>query len=256
MTDEIEIVDFDPHSRVVEEHVSYERIPEEKQAEYLELIKTVAAGIFSSGNLPPGLEFDDLVGYGYVGLTKAWKNYDNDKGAVFRTYATYRIRGEILDNIRKEWKSKNPNFTRRVDAEKVKAKILDVARSTMLELGGEIEDEDKILQAALSNTAVVYLLSLENMENLSQIVRKEDVSTEIINRFERANERIFLQEAIEELDETEQKIIKMYYYENVTQLDIANHLNISKSKVSRVHMKVLERLKRKIALKLDKDWSI
>ena len=123
MEDSIEIKEINPQTRAIELEKSKDSIPMDKMDEYLNLIRTIVASIFSGGNIPPGIEFDDLVGYGYEGLMKAWKNYKNDKGALFKTYATYRIRGEVLDYIRKEWKSRNPSYQRKVDKEKVQEKI-------------------------------------------------------------------------------------------------------------------------------------
>lgn len=257
MTDpEIKIVEIDPHQRAAAVEKSRENIPEDQRADYIELIKTICAGVYSGGNLPPGIEFDDLVGFGYEGLVKAWRNYDQSKGAVFRTYATYRIRGEVLDNIRKEWKAKNPNYNKRVDKELIQEKILEMAKNALDDSEDKETHRDEALYSALSSSAIVYLLSLENMENISPALTKDDVGGEIIKRIERTNERIFLQEAIEELDEEERQLVRMYYYEGRSQLDISKILSMSKSKVSRLHVKILDRLKHKLAYKLNKGWSV
>ena len=255
--DEIEITEIDPMSRAIESEKMPVSIPNDKIDEYMNLIRTIVASIYSSGNIPPGLEFDDLVGFGYEGLVKAWRNYKNDKGALFKTYATYRIRGEVLDNVRKEWKSRNPSYNRKVDKEKIKEKIQEIAKNIIEENPNFSEDEkDSALQHALSTSAVVYLLSLESIENLATQLKKEDISNEIINRIERTNERIFLQESIEEMTEDERTLIQMYYYEGKSQIDIARALNMSKSKISRMHMRLLDRLKHKLAYKLNKEWCI
>ncbi len=256
-SEEIEIQEIDPHSRAIEAEVSTVKIPDDKMDEYLNLIRTIVASIYSSGNIPPGIEFDDLMGYGYEGLVKAWKNFKNDKGALFKTYATYRIRGEVLDNIRKEWKSRNPSYNRKVDKEKIKEKIQEIAKNMIDD--PEITtaaQKDYALQQALSSSAIVYLLSLENLENVSTQLKKEDISTEIISRIERTNERIFLQDCIEELPDNDRKLIQMYYYEGKSQIEIANILNMSKSKVSRMHVKLLDRIKHKLAHKLNREWSV
>ncbi len=213
--EEIQIKEFNPQLRAMETEKQQESIPPELMDEYLKLVRTVVASIFSSSNLPPGLEFDDLMGYGYEGLVKAWKNYKNDKGTLFKTYASYRIRGEVLDYIRKEWKIRNPNYTRKVDRDKVTEKMNEIAKNLYEETNPQSEEEkDTVLQSAISNSAIVYLLSLDNIENVPNSLRKDDISSEIINRIERTNERIFLQESIEELSPEELRLIKMYYYEN------------------------------------------
>jgi len=255
--EEINIQEFDPHSRAVQLEKTQDSIPPERMDEFVNLIRTIAATIFSGGNIPNGIEFEDLVGYGYEGLNKAWRNYKNDKGALFKTYASYRVRGEILDFIRKEWKSRNPSYTRVYDKEKALEKINEAAYDLYQETNPQTDEEkDVVLHTAISNSLVVYLLSLENIENISNILKREDVSKEIIDRFERSNERIFLQESIEELEPEEIKLIKMYYYDSKNQIDIANHLGMSKSKISRMHMRIMQKLKSKIAAKLETKWAV
>ena len=255
----IEIVEFDPQFRAIASEVAQDSIPPERQEEFINLIRTIVASIYSGSNIPPGIEFDDLVGFGYEGLIKAWRNYKNDKGAVFKTYATYRIRGEILDYIRKEWKSRNPAYQRRSDKDKevVVDRIQELAGDSFEAAEPQNEEERaEVLQNTISNTAMVYLLSLENIENVQESLKKEDVGNEIINRIERTNERVFLADAIAELKDEEQKLVKMYYYEGKNQIEISRALEMSKSKVSRLHMKVLEKLKHKMSSKLNKEWSI
>jgi RNA polymerase sigma factor for flagellar operon FliA len=255
MSDEIRIVEVNPVYRATEAETRVEVIPDDKKDEFVNLIKTIAAGIFSGGNLPPGMEFDDLVSYGWEGLVKAWKNFNNDKGAIFRTYATYRIRGEILDNIRKEWKTKNPGYSKRVDKEKVKERIMELARD-MAEDPEENSDPDNSLYQALNSSAIIYLLSLENIENISTVLQRQDVGDEIIGRIERSNERINLHDSIQKLTIEEQQLLKLYYYENKNQMEIAKVMQMSKSKVSRLHMKVLDKLKRNVSYKMGRKWSI
>lgn len=255
MSDEIRIVEVNPLYRATETDPKIEEIPEDKKAEYVNLIKTIAAGIFSAGNLPSGMEFNDLVSYGWEGLMKAWKNYNNEKGAIFRTYATYRIRGEILDNIRKEWKVKNPGYSKKVDKEKIKERIMELARDMSEDTEGNV-DEDNVLYQALNNSAIIYLLSLENIENISTVLQREDIGTEIIGRMERSNERISLHDSIQKLSTEERQLVNLCYYENKNQREIAKIMQMSKSKVSRLHMKILEKLKRNLSYKMGRKWSI
>ncbi|MDD4526964.1 MAG: sigma-70 family RNA polymerase sigma factor [Candidatus Margulisbacteria bacterium] len=259
MSDEIKIVEVNPVYRATEAETRVEAIPDDKKDEFINLIKTIAAGIFSGGSLPPGMEFDDLVSYGWEGLMKAWKNFNNEKGAMFRTYATYRIRGEILDNIRKEWKTKNPGYSKKVDKEKIKERIMELAKDmadSNEETGEAVSDPDSSLYQALNSSAIIYLLSLENIENISTALQRQDVGDEIIGRIERSNERINLHDSIQKLASEEQQLLKLYYYENKNQMEIAKIMQMSKSKISRLHMKVLEKLKRNLSYKMGRKWSI
>lgn len=254
---DIEIKEFNPHLRAIETESHRDNIPPDRLEEFMNLIRTIVASIFTGHSLPPGIEFDDLMGFGYEGLVKAWRNYKNDKGTLFKTYATYRIRGEILDYIRKEWKARNPNYLRKLDREKIEERMFDMARATLDEMTSATDEErDAALQLSISNTAVVYLLSLESVENLSDALQRADIGDEIMGRLERSNERVSLFDAMSELDEHERRVIKMCYYENKSQVDIAKILNLSKSKVNRLHMRILGKLKHKVASKMNKKWAL
>jgi len=147
-----------------------------------------------------------------------------------------------------------------LDREKIEERMLDMARMTLDELGATASEEelDVALQLSITNTAVVYLLSLESMENLSDALQRAetDISDEILGRLERSNERVSLFDALSELDEHERRVIKMCYYENKSQVDIAKILNLSKSKVNRLHMRILSKLKHKVAGKMNKVWVL
>ena len=144
-----------------------------------------------------------------------------------------------------------------MDRDKIEEKMLDMARDTLEDMGSRTDEErDAALQVSISNTAVVYLLSLESIENISEILQKDDIGAEIMGRIERSNERICLYDALSEISSDERKVIKMYYYENKSQVEISGALNMSKSKVSRLHMKILERLKHKLHSKMNKEWTI
>src|SRR3989339_2050561 len=66
---------------------------------YMPLVHSIASMVSGKG-LPPNIEYDDLVSDGTVGLMKAWDNFDVKRGVKFETYASYRIRGEILDGLK------------------------------------------------------------------------------------------------------------------------------------------------------------
>ena len=254
---EIEIKEFNPHLRAIESETNLDNIPPDRLEEFMNLVRTIVAAIFASQNLPPGIEFDDLMGFGYEGLVKAWRNFKNDKNALFKTYATYRIRGEILDYIRKEWKARNPNYLRKLDRDKIEERMMDMARATLDEMGPVSDEErDAVLQMSISNTAVVYLLSLESVESANDSLKKDDIGDEILGRIERSNERVSLFDALSELDEIERKLVKMCYYEGKNQVEVAHILNLSKSKINRLHMRILKKLKHKVASRMNKAWTL
>ena len=66
---------------------------------YMPLVHSIASMVSGKG-LPPNIEYDDLVSDGTIGLMKAWDNFDPKRGVKFETYASYRVRGEILDGLK------------------------------------------------------------------------------------------------------------------------------------------------------------
>ncbi len=226
-------------------------ISREELDQYVELIKMVAATIVRGSSLPQGIDFDDLMGYGWEGLHKAWKVYSGDKGASFRTYASYRIRGEILDRMRVEWRYRNPKaFSRR---ERIQERVTQVAIDS-IEAFDEVDkfqptevvkDEQRMAQV-ISNSAVVYMLSLDNIGKVPTLYDVPDVSDIVHGDIDKRNEYHILSTEIEDLDAQEQQFIQLFYRESKSQKEIAALLNISKSKASRVHIKLLEKLKRRL----------
>ncbi len=107
-----------------------------KMAEmYMPLVHSIAS-IVSSKGLPPSIDYNDLVADGTVGLMKAWKSFDKNRGVKFETYASYRIRGEILDGL----KNYNPVPYR------VQVMIRDVAKngySALTKKGAKGKEEER-----------------------------------------------------------------------------------------------------------------
>jgi RNA polymerase sigma factor for flagellar operon FliA len=211
----------------------------------MEMIRAVSGTISSAGRLPPGMTYDDLVSYGVEGLIKAWQSFDARRGILFKTYASYRVRGEILDTIRREWRYRNPTGYTKI-YEKIEAKIGQLAA----DMG---EDESTILKGAdpvqdvVANSAVVYLLSLDTLTNVSnETIGVVDSAERIVSEIEFARERAILWEEVKNLDPDEKKIVHFFYIENKKQNEISDLIGLSKSKVSRLHVKLIEKLRRRL----------
>ncbi|MCC6559692.1 MAG: hypothetical protein IT372_42790, partial [Polyangiaceae bacterium] len=76
--------------------------------EHMSLVQAIAANLVGGGKIPPGMTFDDLVSFGVEGLVKGYEKFDAGRGVDFKVYSSYRIRGEMLDRIRNEWRYRNP----------------------------------------------------------------------------------------------------------------------------------------------------
>ena len=218
--------------------------------EYAPLVKLVAGRL--SMYLGYNVEYDDLVGYGVFGLIDAIDKFDFMKEVKFETYASLRIRGAILDQIRKmDWIPR----TIRQKQKKIDAVMKEIESSkgraaTDEEIAqglGISQDEYSTWQSQMKITGVVSLN--EFMDSGSEIPadqsnqRRFDSPEEVIEKEELKK---VLQDALELLTEKEKKVILLYYYEDLTLKEISNVLEVSESRISQLHTRALQKLKTKM----------
>jgi RNA polymerase sigma factor for flagellar operon FliA len=209
-------------------------------SDYMNLIQTIAAQITSSTKFPPGFTFDDLVSFGVEGLIKASETYDSRKGSQFKTYASYRIRGEMLDRIRDEWRYRNFILP------KIQRKIVDLARES-LEFGDASKDSESRISDIISSSAIIYILSLDGIQIVSSRKGMGDPAEEIIDDIEFNRQRVILKEAMENcLTDEEKKVVEYFYNQELTQKEIADLMKLSRSKIHRLHQQILNKLKAKL----------
>lgn len=217
--------------------------------EFAPLVKLVAGRL--SMYLGYNVEYEDLVSYGIFGLIDAIDKFDCMKEVKFETYASLRIRGAILDQIRKmDWIPR----TIRQKQKKIEAVIKEIEQSTgrsasddEIAKGLGISDEEYLdWQSQMKITGVVSLN--EYMEQGSDVA--QDYSRHTTSRFENPEERIekeelsrVLGEALKLLTEKEQKVITLYYYEELTLKEISNVLEVSESRISQLHTRALQKMK-------------
>lgn len=216
--------------------------------EYAPLVKLVAGRL--SMYLGYNVEYDDLVGYGVFGLIDAIDKFDTCKDVKFETYASLRIRGAILDQIRKmDWIPR----TIRQRQKKIDAVIREIETST----GRTATDEDIAKGLGISDDE--YLdwqsqMKITGVVSLNEYIEQggpelagdklcssgyevpEDVA-------EQAELKIKLEESLEVLTEKEKKVVLLYYYEELTLKEISHILEVSESRVSQLHTKALMKMK-------------
>lgn len=226
--------------------------------EYASLVKIVAGRL--SMYLGYTVEYDDLVGYGTFGLIDAIDKFDLLKGVKFETYASLRIRGAILDQIRKmDW---IPRTLRQ------KQKKMDQAYQK-LELqngrGGTDEEVAKELGITVDElvnwqhqTKVTNLVSLDEfLEQGAEVRVDNDVSSHFEQPdrvMEKEEMKKILVETLEQLTENERKVITLYYYEDLTLKEISRILEVSESRVSQLHTKALQKMKKKLGNNVEMFW--
>lgn len=214
----------------------------------INLIQMISANIVATGKAPPGTSFNDLVSYGTEGLAKAWENFDAGRGIQFKVYASYRVRGEILDRIRKEWKYRNPAAYKSVQG-KVAQATIDGLEDKKAGVKGKKSEEEEV-KDVISKSAVAFLLSTEDTDVISQTEGMTDPADTVVDQIELSRERRVLWDEVKDLDEDEKQIITMFYIEDKTQKEIAKAMGYSKSKISRMHADVLQKLKLRLRRRL------
>ncbi|MBC7958856.1 MAG: FliA/WhiG family RNA polymerase sigma factor [Vallitaleaceae bacterium] len=223
------------------------QVKEQLIIEYAQLVKFVAGRL--SMYLGSNVEFEDLCGYGVFGLIDAIDKFDFEKGVKFETYASLRIRGSILDNIRKmDW---IPRSIRK------KQKSIDVAmRKLETEYGRSATDEEISAELEISldeyykwtnQTKALALTSLEEYVEQGGETRVEPVSNSRYTQPEEMAEKDALKsiliKAIDSLSEKEKKVIILYYYEELTLKEISAIMGVSESRISQLHTKSLSKMK-------------
>ena len=231
--------------------------PENREAvilEYAPMIKYVASRI--ALRLPPHIEVDDLISVGVLGLMDAIGKYDPNRGAKFKTYAEFRVRGAILDELRSmDWV---PRSVRQ------KAASIDaVVQKLQAKLGRPPSDEEVAEEMGVSldeffrtlnQTQNIPILSLEDLgiakesgeqkSLLDCLAGKSDSDPQTQLRLNELKE--IIAKAIDTLPEKERLMISLYYYEELTMKEIGEILSITESRVSQIHSKAVFRLRTKL----------
>lgn len=195
-------------------------------------------------------EYDDLINNGVIGLMDAIERFDPRRGVKFETYASLRIRGEIIDHMRRQdWA---PVSLRK----KIKA-VSTALRALEDELHREPTDEE--LAAYLGMDVPELMRTLEASQSLNILYIEEltegrdSGSTllagdgdEVTRNFEKQEMRQILTDLIEGLPENERLVVTLYYYEEMTMKEIALTLGVSEPRVSQIHSKVLSKLRARL----------
>ena len=220
--------------------------------EYAPLVKVVAGRL--SMYLGYNVEYEDLVSYGIFGLIDAIDKFDCMKDVKFETYASLRIRGAILDQIRKM------DWIPRTIRQKQK-KIDSVIREIEARSGRNATDEEIAEGLGISGDEYVEWQSQMKITNVVSLNEFLEQGSEVSNEashtksaqfdspeevLERDELKRILAEALELLTEKERKVIVLYYYEELTLKEISSILEVSESRISQLHTRALQKMKTKL----------
>lgn len=213
-------------------------------------------------NLPPIVEEEDLFQVGVLGLIDALEKYDPSKGIKLSTYAEIRIKGHIIDHLRElDWtprgiRSKLKNLENKIVELETKlgrqAKTEEIAQY----LGMDIKDYIQYAQNITNKILISIDSSIKDDEGeeqaLWQFIATDDDTPDKIVEEEQLKE-ILLDILKNKLDDKERLLITLYYYEELSMKEIGYILNLTESRISQMHTKIMLKLRREISKYLYKE---
>jgi len=217
--------------------------------QHVPLVKRIAFHLL--GRLPDSVQVDDLIQAGMLGLLEAVKNYDVSQGASFDTYAGIRIRGSMLDEVRRsDWTPRSVHKKARMVSEAIReienesgesARDVDIAEH----LGVDLDGYYHILQDSLG----CKTFSVEELAETgdSAFQNAETSDSEPGNLLEQDDFQQALAKSIMTLPERERLVISLYYDEEFNLREIGEVLNISESRVSQISSQAMLRLRSRLA---------
>ena len=192
-------------------------------------------------------EVDDVVNEGVLALMDAIETYDPTKGAKFETFASLKVRGAIIDYIRKQdWIPRNlRKFSRTLDKANSMLYNLNGRVPTTAELAEYLKmDESKLLKL-MAECSCTLTLSFEELiyeDNINEPSMEAVSDSELL----REEMKRVVAEAIDELKDKERQVITLYYYKNFKYSDIAKALGVTEGRVCQIHSKAVLALKAKL----------
>lgn len=222
--------------------------------EYTPLVRRLALQLIAK--LPANVELDDLIQAGMMGLLDASSRYQDDQGAKFETYASQRIRGAMLDELRaNDWVSRGLRQSSRGVAKAVQVQEQKLGRApTEIEIAQQLELPLEAYQHLLQEIHGCQLVYYEDFDRndeensfLDQQARGEAgeraVSNEPLEQLLESGLRQRLMEAIDAIPERERLLLGLYYEEELNLREIGAVLEVSQSRVCQLHSQVISRLR-------------
>ena len=224
---------------------------DELVTQYAPLAKRIAYHL--STRLPPSVQLDDLVQASMIGLLEAARNYNASQGASFETYAGIRIRGAILDEIRRnDWAPRSVHRKARQVAEVIReienregrdAREHEVAEK----LGVSLNEYHRLVREASGYRVF-------SLDELNEGEETESLTAPLLGPFDGLEEQNFreaLVEAIRGLPEREQLVMSLYYAEDLNLREIGEVLRVSESRICQIHSQAVLRLRARLSNWLD-----
>ena len=220
--------------------------------QYAPLVKRIAFHLISK--LPASVQIDDLIQAGMLGLLEALRQYDTSQGASFETYAGIRIRGAMIDEVRRsDWTPRSVHKKARMVAEAIRvienktshdAKDYQIAEYLNISL----DEYNSILQDTVNSRT----FSIEELAQTGDHYLEESVDSksEPLGNLTKEGFQNALAEAISDLPEKEKLVVSLYYDEEFNLREIGEVLGVSESRISQISSQATMRLRARL-----KDWE-
>jgi len=220
---------------------------------YSPLVKYVAGRV--GAGMPANVEHADLVSYGIFGLMDAIEKFDPSRGFKFETYAVTRIRGAIIDELRSiDWVPRSV----RAKARRIERAIRQLEQRlnrtpTDEELADELMISTEELGDMLTSVSMTSMAALDDVldigdgESITLVdTLEEENLTSPEGNIDDQEMRRQLREAIGRLSEREQKVLALYYFENMTLAQVGDILGVTESRICQIHTKAVMSLRNKM----------
>ena len=227
--------------------------------ENLHIVEAVVRKI--APNLPHGVAREEIVSEGIMGVIEAAQKFDSKRGVKFEKWAEIRVRGAIIDYLRKTDIISRPSRL-------IIKQIAKTIKELQNKLGREPEDEEVAKElgmtldeyrAELEKISCLSILSLDEVifdpeskegKKLYETITDEHIS-DPMNFAVNSNLREIIEQALEKLDDKEREVIKMYYLDGFHMKEISKKLKVSESRVSQIHSKAILKLRAELEGKIN-----
>jgi len=209
------------------------------------LVKRIAYHLLA--RLPASVLVDDLIQSGMIGLFEAANNFDNSKGASFETFAGIRIRGAMLDEMRRgDWTPRSVHKNSRMVSQAIKELESSLGRDvTDIEVAEKLDISLNQYHHILSEASSGKILGIDDLGVDEDAIKHRDdsLSDDPYESIEHSAFKKGLSECISALPEKEALVLSLYYDEELNLREIGQVLDVSESRVSQIHSQAMHRLK-------------
>ncbi|MBC2580671.1 FliA/WhiG family RNA polymerase sigma factor [Clostridium sp. DJ247] len=225
-------------------------VKEELVKKYIPLVKYIASRVIIGKT--KYIEYEDLVSYGMIGLMDAINKFDADRGMKFSTYASIRIKGSMIDELRRN----SPISKGAMDKLN---RYNDAVEKLQKELGREPSDDEiaKLLQITIKEMMEIEgYINYISVVSLEDLIFSEDDDISLMGTIEdnkspspektleEKEELEYLTKALDLLNEKDKTVLSLYYYEGLTLKEIGKILSVSESRVCQLHSRAIVHLRK------------